>query len=132
MSWLKKISDAIDTAINGIRPPAPTIPPILLMCEIMNRPGLSAISLATSIISRFPEIGLQTGVNPDGSANKMLLLVKVMSEEIVKEIQTNAVVMCAMQPGAFSASGVATVAGMLPAAVEVTNSGFMETKGIVF
>lgn len=111
------------------RVPAPSIPPILLLCEIMNRPGLSAMSLTTAVISRLPEIGIDTGVNPDGSANMVTQFVKVFSEELVKEIKNNAVVNCAMPPGALNITGMS--AGVGGGAVTATNTGFGEVKGLV-
>lgn len=112
-----------------LRTPAPPIPPILLLCEIMNRPGLSAMALAAAIISRLPEIGIETGVNPDGSANMVTQFVKVFSEELVNEIKNNAVVNCAMPPGALNITGVA--AGVGGGAVTASNASFSEVKGLV-
>lgn len=111
------------------RAPAPSIPPILLLCEIMNRPGLSAMSLTSAVISRLPEIGIETGANPDGSANMVNQFVKIFSEELVKEIKNNAVVNCAMPPGALNITGVS--AGVGGGAVTASNSGFSEVKGLI-
>ncbi len=129
MSWIKTISDSITAAFNGVRTPAPVIPPILLMCEIMNRPGLSAMSLTSAIIARLPEIGFNTGVNEDGSANMVNLFVKVMCEEIVKEIKNNSVVEFAMPPNSLNITGVA--AGLGGGAVTASNPSFISGKGLV-
>lgn len=131
MSWLTKISDSITTVLKGVRPPAPIIPPILLLCEILNRPGLSPISLTTSIITRLPEIGIPTEPNPDGSENNINLFVKVMCEEIVKEIQTNASVQIVIQPGALNITGVGEAAGIPAIPVTATNIGFSKIGGII-
>ena len=69
MGWINKIAAAVNGTLNSLRPPVVSIPPILLLCEILNRPGLSAISLTSAIIARLPEIGIPAGVNVDGSAN---------------------------------------------------------------
>ena len=129
MNWIETISQGITSAFNMTRAPAPSIPPILLLCEIMNRPGLSAMSLTSAVISRLPEIGIETGANPDGSANMVNQFVKIFSEELVKEIKNNAVVNCAMPPGALNITGVS--AGVGGGAVTASNSGFSEVKGLI-
>lgn len=129
MNWIETISQGIKSAFNMTRVPAPPIPPILLLCEIMNRPGLSAMSLTTAVISRLPEIGIETGANPDGSANMVTQFVKVFSEELVKEIKNNAVVNCAMPPGALNITG--TAVGVGGGAVTASNTGFGEIMGLV-
>lgn len=129
MSWISTISEGITSAFSMLRVPAPPIPPILLLCEIMNRPGLSAMALTAAIISRLPEIGIETGVNPDGSANMVTQFIKVFSEELVKEIKNNAVVNCAMPPGALNITGVS--AGVGGGAVTASNATFSEIKGLV-
>lgn len=101
MSWIKTIGDVVDKALSAVRPALPAIPPILLLCEIAKRPGLSAIALATAIIQRLPEAGIETGLNPDGSVNKVNQLIRIMSEEIVKEIKDNLKVTVAGNAGAI-------------------------------
>ena len=62
MSWINKIANGIEKAFSTVRAPLQIIPPILLICEVYQRPGLSAIALASSIIKRLPEAGIETGV----------------------------------------------------------------------
>lgn len=83
MGWIERISDGINKAFDAIRPAFPAIPAILLVCEAAHRPGLSAIALASAIIQRLPEIGIETGLNPDGSPNKKLGEIIVAAEETV-------------------------------------------------
>ena len=94
MNWINNIMNMVSTAFNTVRKPAQSIPPILLLCEINNRSGLSAISLTSNIIARLPEIGFNTGVNPDGSANMVNQYTKIICEELIKEIQNHALVWC--------------------------------------
>lgn len=112
-----------------LRTPAPPIPPILLLCEILNRPGMSAMALTTAVVSRLPEIGIETGVNPDGSPNMVTQFVKVFSEEIIKEIKNNAVVDCSIPPGAMNITGMS--AGVGGGAVTASNADFSEVKGLI-
>ena len=81
MSWINKIANGIEKAFSTVRAPLQIIPPILLICEVYQRPGLSAIALASSIIKRLPEAGIETGVNNDGSPNKINQLVRIISED---------------------------------------------------
>lgn len=106
MSWITSIANGIERAFDFARPALTmTIPPILLLCEIRTRPGLSAIALASSIIRRLPEAGIQTGVNPDGSPNKILQFVRILSEEIVKEFKDNALITCGLEPQTINSIG---------------------------
>lgn len=129
MNWIKTISDSITAAFNGVRTPVQPIPPILLMCEVLNRPGLSAMSLTSAIITRLPEIGFNTGVNEDGSANMVNLFVKVMCEEIVKELKDHSVVEFAIPPNSLNITGVS--AGLGGGAVTASNPSFISGRGIV-
>lgn len=90
MSWINRISNGIEEAFKFARPALTmSVPPLLLLCEIKSRPGLSAIALAASIIRRLPEAGIYTGVNPDGSPNQILQFIRILSEEIVREYKDN-------------------------------------------
>ena len=106
MSWINSIANGIERAFDYARPAlTASIPPILLLCEVKTRPGLSAIALASSIIRRLPEAGIQTGVNPDGSPNKINQFIRIMSEEIVKEFKDNALISCGVQSSTINFVG---------------------------
>ena len=131
MGWINKIADAVNGALSSLRPPVVSIPPILLLCEIMDRPGLSAITLTSAIIARLPEAGIQTGVNPDGSANMICQYTRIVCEEIIKEFQNHAVINGAIQPGSINITGTGTAAGIAPVAVTGTNSIASGVNGII-
>lgn len=80
----------VSEAFKSIRPPLTDIPALLLICEIANRPGISAIALTANVIRRLPEVGIPTGNNPDGSPNIVNGFVKILCEETVREFKTNA------------------------------------------
>ena len=105
MSWINTIANNIEKVFSSVRPALQTIPPILLICEIYQRPGLSAIALASAIIRRLPEAGIETGVNNDGSPNKNNQFVRILCEELVKEIKDNARVTCVIEPGTINSLG---------------------------
>lgn len=112
MSWINSIANGIERAFDYARPAlTASIPPILLLCEVKTRPGLSAIALASSIIRRLPEAGIQTGVNPDGSPNKINQFIRIMSEEIVKEFKDNALISCGVQSSTINFVGTGVNSG---------------------
>lgn len=111
MSWINTIAQGIENAFNAVRPALKPIPPLLLLCEVMQRPGLSAIALASAIIRRLPEAGIETGVNPDGTPNKINKFIRILCEEIVKEIKDNAKVTCAIAPTSINSIGTGANAG---------------------
>lgn len=130
MNWINNIMNMVSTAFNTVRKPAQSIPPILLLCEINNRSGLSAISLTSNIIARLPEIGFNTGVNPDGSANMVNQYTKIICEELIKEIQNHALVDCAVNSGQINinSSGACAVG---PVTTTGTNIMPFSIKGIL-
>jgi len=131
MSWINKIATGIERAFDSARPNLKTvIPPLLLLCEVQSRPGLSAIALSSSIIRRLPEAGIETGTNPDGSANKINQFVRIISEEIVKEFKDNALITCAIQPYTINSVGTGASASG-PVVVNSLNTIAMTIKGIM-
>jgi hypothetical protein len=131
MGWIDKIATTVNSALSALRPPVIPIPPILLLCEILDRPGLSAISLTSAIISRLPEAGIPTGVNPDGSANMICQYTRIVCEEVIKEIQQHAVVNGAVPPGSINVVGTGTANGIAPVAVTASNVGASAMSGII-
>lgn len=130
MSWISSIAQGIETAFTAVRPALKMIPPLLLICEIKNRPGLSAIALTSAIIRRLPEAGLETGVNPDGTPNKRNQFVRIMCEEIVREFKDNARVTCVIEPGTINSVGSGANAGG-PVVVTSVNTIPVNTMGIM-
>jgi hypothetical protein len=130
MSWITSIAQGIEKAFSGIRPALKMIPPLLLICELYRRPGLSAIALTSAIIRRLPEAGIETGVNADGSPNKINGFVRIISEEIVKEFKDNARVTSVIEPGIIMSIGTGSNAGG-PVVVTSTNPTITRTLGII-
>ena len=130
MSWINTIAQGIENAFKAVRPALQSIPPLLLLCEVFQRPGLSAIALTSAIIRRLPEAGIETGVNADGSPNKINQFVRVLCEEIVTEIKDNAKVTCVLQPGTINSIGTGANAGG-PVVVTSYNTMPVNTMGII-
>lgn len=79
------------------------------------RPGMSPELLASSIISRFGEIGIPTGPLEEGSPNVMEQFVKVISEEIIDHIQSQCRVDTAVDVGMKVQASGANAGGPLVA-----------------
>ena len=130
MSWINTIAQGIENAFKAVRPPLQSIPPLLLLVGVTQRPGLSAIALASAIIRRLPEAGIETGVNPDGSPNKTNKFVRVLCEELVKEIKDNAKVTCVVAPASITSVGTGANAGG-PIVVTSYNTTPVNINGII-
>ena len=130
MSWINTIAQGIENAFKAVRPPLQSIPPLLLLVGVTQRPGLSAIALTSAIIKRLPEAGIETGVNADGSPNKINQFVRVLCEEVIKEIKDNAKVTCVLQPGTINSIGTGANAGG-PVVVTSYNTIPVNTMGII-
>lgn len=130
MSWIKTISDGIGAAFDFIRPALIPIPPLILVCSVMNRPGLSAIALAAAIIRRLPEAGINTDAGPDGSQNKVTAFVRIFSEEIVNELKNNARIDLVIAPGSMTSFGTGANAGG-PVTIFSTNTMPSSASGII-
>ena len=111
MSWINRIADGIEKAFSTVRKPLATLPPLLLICEVSQRPGLSAIALASAIIKRLPEAGIETGVNNDGSPNKINQFIRIFCEQVIQELKDNALITCTIKPQTVNSLGVGANAG---------------------
>lgn len=96
---IDKLAELISKSIKNARGPASSLPPFLTTIETMFRPGMSAISLTSSIVSRLGEAGVNTGTLPDGSEPQITKFVRITSEEFIKETQLNGVVRCEIPTG---------------------------------
>ena len=105
MNWINDISESVMDILENARTPAQTAPTIPLYCESQLRPGLSATTLSSKIISRLPDIGVPNGPNPDGTENVVNKFVKLICEEIVNAIKNDGVVMTGMPMGIIQITG---------------------------
>ena len=98
-SGIDGLAQTIKTAIESARTPASSLPPFLGSLENMCRPGLSAIALTSNIVTRLGEAGIDTGTLPDGSEPQVTKAIRIVCEEIIKEIQLNAKIMVEIPSG---------------------------------
>ena len=130
MSWINTIAQGIENAFNAVRPALKSIPPLLLLCEVVQRPGLSAIATIGSIIKRMPEAGIETGINPCGAPNVNNKFIRIICEEVIKEMKDNAKVTCVIAPTSINSIGTGANADG-PVVVTSYNTIPVNTMGII-
>lgn len=87
----------------------PSIPTPLILVGVPQRSGLSAIKIASRIISRKGEAGLPVGVLPSGAVNPEEIMWRIAVEEIIKAIQQESIITVGIPPGiTLTAAGVST------------------------
>ena len=127
MGWIQSIAKSVEAAFNTLRAPLSFLPPILLLCEIFRRPGLSCLSLTAAIIKGLQKAGVPMGVNNDGTPNFTAMLVKTISCSVIDELQNNAVVEGVLAPGQLVSFGIGGNAG---GPVPVTSYNLLSTSNI--
>lgn len=93
------ISDVVDTITNALdtaKIPANVLPPLLLKCTALARPGLSAYKTASQIIEYCKAVGIPVDPNPDGSANKINQYTYAVVKGIFDSIKNDATVQVAI------------------------------------
>ena len=128
---VQKIGGTIDKVMNTIRPPLIKIPPMLMLCEMLQRPGMSATLLASEIIAGLEQLGIPTGVNPDGSENLIVKSVQMGCTKLIDHIHNFARVDSATAPCSVAITGTGTAAGIAPVAVSGCNSDFISSEGAI-
>ena len=76
--------------------PANILPPLLLKCTALNRPGLSAYKIAAQIIQNNKALGIPVEDNPDGSDNLINQYTYNVVKCIVDAIKNDATVQVAI------------------------------------
>ena len=130
MSWINTIAQGIENAFKTVRPALQLIPPLLLLCEVFQKPGLSAIATTGNIIKRMPEAGIETGINPCGAPNVNNKFIRIICEEVIKEIKDNAKVTCVIAPSSVNSIGTGSNDGG-PVTVTSYNTIPVNTMGII-
>lgn len=126
---LSNILNLVTSAFEGVKKPAKKIPPPLLLIGKDLRPGMSARNLAGRIISRLEsDANIPMGnVFADGDNNEAKKI-RIIAEEIVKMIQTEAKVDIAIDPGAIQITATGS-AGAVPVIVQGSNTIFTTGSG---
>lgn len=112
---IDKIAETINKTLSTARKPANSLPPFYNMIESSFRPGLSAIALTASMVGRLGEAGINTSTLPDGTEPLLMKFIRILNEEVVKEIQLKAKTMVEIPPGTLMGNaGPAPVVSTLP------------------
>jgi hypothetical protein len=129
LSSISNILNIVLGVFKLIQTPAKQIPPPLLLIGKNLRPGMSARNLAGRTIARLEsEAGIPMGnVFKDGT-NSEAKKIKVMSEELVNMIQTEAKVDIAIDPGAIQVTSTGS-AGPIPVITQGANTMFVTGAG---
>jgi hypothetical protein len=77
-----------------------------------------------------PEAGIETDINPCGAPNVNNKFIRIICEEVIKEIKDNAKVTCVLQPGTINSIGTGANAGG-PVVVTSYNTIPVNTMGII-
>ena len=130
MSGIENIVNKITGVMNKIRVPVIPIPPILLLCSVFKRPGMSCMLATSKVIKRQSEFGAPTGLLPDGSPNMMNSLIYVNMCETMEEIRKNAVVEAVIPANTIVITATGGNAGG-PVTVVGTNTNAIKATGII-
>ena len=85
----------------------PSIPVMLILVGVPKRPGLSAIKIASRIISRKSEAGLPVGALASGGSSPDEIMERIRIEEIINAFQQEALITVAIPPGiTITAAGI--------------------------
>ena len=89
---LDNMAKMMRNAFNLMKTPAEILPPQLLHCLVIRRPGMSPSEVTARIITNNATLGIETGTNPDGSSNVVNQYTYNIVKEVIDEIKKNAVV----------------------------------------
>lgn len=93
---ITSIVNSLTDRLNSINIPTSTLPPLLLKCISMTRPGLSAYKIASEIIQNNQKLGIPTGPNVDGSENLINAYTYNIIKCMVHALQNDASIQCAI------------------------------------
>lgn len=115
---IQTICDGIEKAIKACRVPFTYIPASILVCSAIQRPGLSAMVIASNIIKRQTEAGAPYGPSADGSANIAENMERIRAEEFIKALKMDSRIQVGIPVGSImiqatggNAGGPVTVVG---------------------
>ena len=114
---------------NKLSIPLIPIPAVMLICSTLKRPGLSSMLITSRVISRLPSLGINTGVNIDGSENLLNQVLYVTIDEIVNAIKNDSKTEIAIAPGSITTVGKGANSGG-PVVITSTNVQAISGSGI--
>ena len=127
---ITSIVNSLTDTLNASNVPANVLPPLLLKCVSLNRPGLSAYKIAAEIIQNNQKLGIPTGANLDGSDNLINAFVYNLSKTFVNALQNDASVQCSMGMNSLLIQAVGGNSGG-PVVCQGTNLTDTINRGII-
>jgi hypothetical protein len=89
---ISTIVDTMTNTLDSAKMPANVLPPFLLKCLALNKPGLSAYKIAAKIIENNKALGIPTDDCPDGTQNLINAFVYNISKTVVDALHEDCVV----------------------------------------
>jgi hypothetical protein len=117
---IEGLIDKIRALFGGLKTPAMKLPGILILATAMQRPGLSAAKITTDIIENNKKLGINTGVNPDGTTNIINEYTYNIVTQVLKAIKDEGVVHVSLPPGSINITATGANSGG-PVVVTGTN-----------
>jgi len=116
---------------NAFKPPKKLkeLPSGLILVGTKFRGGMSAIDIASKIIERKKEIGIDIGTLPSGAKNVELQMEVIRIEEIINALLTDAVIEVEIAPGTQLTATGANAGG--PIQVVGATTQLVKCKGII-
>lgn len=108
---LSSVIDSVTNTLESSKVPANILPPFLLRCTALTRPGLSAYKIASNIIQKNAQIGIPTEDNPDGSINLINAYTYNVIREIVSALKNDASVQVAIPMQSLLVQAIGSNAG---------------------
>ena len=127
---IQTICDTISKLITTARKPLSLIPSAILVCSAINRPGLSAMLIASNIIRRQSEAGAPFGPAADGGANIAEAMERIRVEELVKALKMDSLIQIGIPIGGIQFTGTGANAGG-PVVITGTNTNVPSGVGIL-
>lgn len=127
---IAKVIDFVNEKLDAVDTPASVLPPFLLKCVSVTRPGLSPYKIASKIIENNKILGIPTGPNPDGSENKINQYTYNIVKCLCDAIQNDAVVQVAVPMNSIM---IQATGGNMGGPVTVTGSNVLDSisRGII-
>lgn len=95
----------------ALRNPVKLISPIILICALGRRPGLSCVISTANVIQGLAKEGIPTEPLPDGSPNMMNQMVSKIICETYRALREDASVQIGIAPGSITVTASGANAG---------------------
>ena len=127
---IEEICNSITKVMDSARAPFSNVPAFLLACGSVNRPGLSAMNVASKIIQRQAEAGAPIGAAADGSRNISEAMERIRVEEVFNALKMDSRVQIGIPIGGIQIMATGANAGG-PVVSNGFNVNYCKGEGII-